>query len=1016
MHLLRRLKIEFIYVLLTVALFAAVGKDAVAQTYGGVSGTVHDPSKAVIASAKVTAVDLGTGATSVAMANSEGFYTFPNLPVGSYRISAESAGFSTEVQNQVTVNVASPVRLDFTLAPGSVNQTVEVQSQALAIDTTTAALGNTMDTRQLSDLPINGRDYGRFSLLTPGAVARSNYIADLSFDGLHSVHNQFSIDGIDASRVDQPYMANGYERGARLLTGSMETVAEFKVQTSAYQAQYGRAAGSEVNIVTKSGSNKIHGEVYDFFRNDALDSSNFFALTKPEFRYNDFGANLAGPVRHDKTFYFANYEGSRQLVGITANGTTASPLLLSEVMATSPQLAPILAQFPVGTSTTNNSLIDNYTANAVSNVREDTGSARVDQIFSDKDTAFARLNINDTDVFGPLFGVTPSAFGVNDHQSVPIRTTNAAIHEAHIFSPRLVNDALVGMQRWVSTIGSYEPVPNTIIGGLTISPGNQGTYYQAGTSFQYGDNITYVKGKHTIKAGTQIYRIQVNRSSTDYNSMVFPATIDPVTGELNFLDFINDQLSSVSVTVGDPGHGTRATQLGFFAQDTYQLRSNLTIDYGLRYDLETVPHDSHWATQTYDPTTGALAAPGGSYFNANEADFQPRLGIAWQPKDKMVVHAAIGVFYQAYPVGFGSYDVPLNNIPGNVSLNSNTVPDLSYPYTPYLGDNTAGAPTVFGFPVHKPDIYSIQRSFSVAYQVAPNTGLEVAYVGNHGVNLWREIDINYVEQNTAIRPNPNFSDIFLETNTGFSGYNALQISLIRRVSKGLHVEGAYTYGHAIDNVQDQGLFASEPQDNNNIKAERGNGSGDIRHNVSFNLLYDLPMGKGHDFLGTSSKTVSLLASGWEVNALGIIHSGIADNIGLDTNTYGNGDYTNQRPDFVPGVHQYVQNRGVHQFFNPDAWSLPAAGTFGNSPRNGVYGPGFAQIDSSLIKQTPLSEGRSIEFRAEFFNMFNHPNFAQPDSTWTSKTDPSFGKFYSTFGSTIGLGTPRQIEFGLKLHY
>jgi Carboxypeptidase regulatory-like domain len=1003
MHSLRRLKIGIIYVLLTVSLFAAVGKDAAAQTYGGVSGTVHDPSKAVIGSAKVTAVDISTGATSVAIANAEGFYTFPNLPVGIYRITAENAGFNTEVQNQVMVNVASALRLDFTLAPGSVKQTVEVESQALAIDTTTAALGNTMDTRQLSDLPINGRDYGRFSLLTPGAVARSNYIADLSFDGLHSVHNQFSIDGIDASRVDQPYMANGYERGARLLTGSMETVAEFKVQTSAYQAQYGRAAGSEVNIVTKSGSNKIHGEVYDFFRNDALDSSNYFATTKPEFRYNDFGANLAGPVRHDKTFYFANYEGSRQLVGITADGTTASQLLLSEAMATSPQLAPILSQFPVATSTTSNPLVGIYTANKVSNVREDTGSARVDQIFSDKDSAFARLNINDTNVFGPLFGVQSSAFGVNDHQTVPIRTTNAAIHEAHIFSPRLVNDALAGMQRWVSTIGAYEPVPDTNIAGLAISPGNEGLYYQAGTSFQYGDNLTYVKGKHTIKAGTQIYRIQVNRSSSDYNDMLFSS----------IQDFIDDKLSSVGVTVGDPGHGTRATQLGFFVQDTYQLRSNLTIDYGLRYDLETVPHDSHWATQTFDPTTGALAAPGGSYFNANEADFQPRLGIAWQPKDKMVVHAAIGVFYQAYPVGFGAYNVPLNNIPGNVSLNSNTVPDLSYPYTPYLADNTAGAPTVYGFPVHKPDIYSIQRSFSVAYQLAQNTGLEVAYVGNHGVNLWRELDTNYVEQNTSIRPNPNFSDIFLETNTGFSGYNALQISLIRRVSKGLHVEGAYTYGHAIDNVQDQGLFASEPQDNNNIKAERGNGSGDIRHNVSFNLLYDLPMGKGHDFLATAPKAVTFLASGWEVNALGIIHSGIADNIGLDTNTYGNGDYTNQRPDFAPGVNQYVQNRGVHQFFNPDAWSLPAAGTFGNSPRNGVYGPGFAQIDSSLIKQTPLSEGRSIEFRAEFFNMFNHPNFGQPDSTYG---DSTFGQIFSTFGSTIGLGTSRQIEFGLKLHY
>jgi hypothetical protein len=999
--------------MLAAMLFCAANPLANAQIYGGISGTVQDTARAVIQGAKVTAVNENTGAATTAVTDGEGFYTFPNLLVGSYRITAESPGFAKEVQNDVAVSVDTPLRLNFTLPAGAVSQSVVVTSQALAIDTTTAALGNIMDQRQLSSLPINGRDYARFSLLTPGAVARSNYIADLSFDGLHSVHNQFSIDGVDASRVDQPYMANGYERGARLLTGSLETVAEFKVQTSDYQAQYGRAAGSIVGIVTKSGGNQIHGEVYDYFRNDALDASNFFAVQKPEFRFNDFGANIAGPVRHDKTFYFVNYEGSRQLIGITANGTVPSALLISEVQATSPQLQPVLDQMPAGTNSTSDPLVDQYTANRVSNVREDTGSARVDQFFSEKDSGFARLNINDTNTFGPLFGVSPSAFGVNDHQVVPIRTTNAAIHEAHIFNPHFLNDALVGLQRWVSTIDTAESVPQTTITGLTISPGNQGLYYQAGTSIQFGDTLTYVHSNHTIKTGGTVYRIRVNRSSTDYTSMEFSS----------IQNFINDQLSTANITVGDPGHGTRATQIGFFVQDTWHVRDNITLDYGLRYDLETVVHDSHYATQTYDPTTGTLAAPGGSYYHINAADWQPRFGITWQPTGKMAARGGFGTFYQAYPVGFGSYDVPLNNIPGNVSLNSLTAPGLSYPYNAFLTDNTAAAPTVYGFPVHKPDIYSEQWNASVAYQLAHNTGLEIAYVGNHGINLWREIDINYANNITGIRPNTNFSDIFLETNSGFSVYHGLQVSLIRRVAKGLHIEGAYTYGHAIDNVQDQGLFASEPQDNNNIKAERGDGSGDIRHNVSFNLLYDIPMGKGYGFLASSPRVVSTLVSGWQVNALGIVHSGIADNVYLGTNTFGNGDYTNQRPDYVRGAAQHVQNKSWRQYYNPDAWTVPLAGTFGDSPRNGVYGPGFTQADSSLVKQTPLTEGRSLEFRAEFFNMFNHPNFAQPNSTCGQSTPgtpncsgEAFGQITSTFGSTIGLGTSRQIEFAVKFHY
>ncbi len=975
-----------------------------AQTYGGISGTVRDASHAVVAGAAITATETSTNTVFTAVGSREGYYSLPNLPVGTYRISASSAGFSTEVQQGVHVNVASAVTLDFSLSPGEVQQDVQVSSQALAIDTTSAALGNTMDTRQIDELPMNGRDYARLSLLTPGAVARSSYIADLSFDGLHTVHNQFSIDGIDASRVDQPYMANGYERGARLLTGSLETVAEFKVQTSGYQAQYGRAAGSEVNIVTKSGSNHIHGELYDYFRNDALDASNFFALTKPEFRFNDFGANIAGPIRRDKTFYFVNYEGSRQLVGITANGTVPSPLAISEVQATSPQLQPILDQMPAGISPVpDQPLIYTYTANAVSNVREDTGSVRVDQNFSEKDSAFFRLNINDTNTFGPLFGVQSSAFGVNDHQVVPIRTTNMALHENHTFSPHMVNDALVGMQRWVSTIGSYEPVPATTIVGYTINPGNEGLYFQAATSFQYGDILTYVHGQHTIKTGGSAYRIQVNRHSSDYDFIYF-GSID---------DFINDKLSSAGVTAGDPGHGTRATQLGFFVQDTWQLRSNLTMDYGLRYDIETVPHDSKYATQTFDPETNTLAHPGGSYFHINNKDFQPRLGFSWQPMPKAVVRTSVGLFYQAYPVGFGSYNVPLNNVPGNVSLNSLTIPNLSYPYAPFLSEGTVNPPTVYGFPTHKPDIYSEQWNFSLAYQLAANTGVEVAYVGNHGVNLWRETDINYNLQNSQLRPNTAFGDIYLEGNTGFSSYSGLQLSIIRRVAQGLHVEGAYTYGHVIDNVQDQGLFASEPQDNNNIKAERGNGSGDIRHNFSTNLLYDIPMGSGHSFLGGSAGLVSKLASGWQVNELGLVHSGIADNVGYGGNSYGNGDYTNQRPDLVPGASTYAPGKNYQQWLNPKGWTDPAAGTFGDSPRNSIYGPRFTQIDSALVKQTPLGEDRSLEFRSEFFNMFNHPNFGQPDTTYG---DGGFGQIFSTFGRTIGFGTSRQIEFALKLRY
>jgi hypothetical protein len=997
-------KVEAVFLPAILVLLCWAPLGARAQTFGSIAGVVKDSSGAVVVRAKVTAENTATSVSRTVESNSNGIYSFPTLQPGNYQITVEFTGFQTEVESHITANAISPITLDFTLHAGRVDEVVQVTGSAPAIDKETAALGTTFDTREVGNLPINGRDYARFSLLVPGAVARSNYIADLSFDGLHTVHNQYSIDGVDASRVDQPYMANGYERGARLLTGSLDTISEFRVQTSGYQAEYGRAAGSMVNIVTKSGGNQMHGSVYDYLRNDAFDASNFFATKKPEFRFNDFGGNLGGPIRHDKTFYFLNYEGSRQIIGITGSGTVPSLLADQEATATSPAVAPLVAQMPTTHLTpTSDPLVDNYTITSNSQVREDTGSVRVDQILSQKDSAFARLNINDSDVSGPLFGVNPSALGVNDHQLVPIRTTNIAIHEGHIFNPNFLNDALFGFQRWASVLSSQEPVPLTTIVGLTIEPGSQAYYLQNSNSFQYGDNMTYVKGKHTIKWGGSAYRIQVNRRSTQYDTIQYNS----------IQDFINNQLALASITVGDPGHGTRATQLGAYVQDSYKLRPNLNIDFGGRWDAETVPHDSRYATQTFDPETGALAAPGYRYFEMNKRNFEPRFGIAWSPRNTLVVRASFGIFYQAYPVGFGAYDVPLNNIAGNTTLLQTQIPGLSYPYTPYISQGSVPPPTVYGFPTIKPDIYSNQWNTSVAYQFRWDTAIQVAYVGNHGVNIWREEDINYYSPTLGARPNAHFSDIYLETNSGFSSYNGFQLSLIRRVARGLHADLQYTLGHAIDNVQDQGLYASEPQDNNNIKAERGNGSGDIRHNFSFSALYDIPAGDNHAFLGSSPAPVRLLVSGWQLNALGLLHSGIADTIYIGTNTYGNEDYTNQRPNVVGGQPFYNARKNWQSWLNSNAWSLPASGTFGNSGRNTIYGPTFKQIDTSLIKETPLSEGKSLEFRAEFFNFFNHPNFAQPDTTFATE---GFGTTFNTFGATIGLGTPRQIQLALKLKF
>src|SRR6266576_3027165 len=342
---------------------------AKAQTAGEITGQVFDNSKAAEADATVTAKNVGTGETRSVKTDSQGLYRITELRVGTYDVSAERQGFRRQVQTGLVMSVAATVQLNFTIQVGEINEEVVVTSDAPIIEKGDASTGTTMDTQQIGELPINGRDYARFALLTPGAVLRSNFIADLSFNGLHTVHNQFSIDGIDASRVDQPYMANGFERGARLLTGSLDTIAEFRVQTSDYQAEYGRSAGSNINIVSKSGGNALHGTLFEFFRNSTLDAKNFFAVKtapKPKFRYNNFGGNMGGPIRKNTTFFFLNYEGSRQRIGITGSGTVPSDQLRSQVLATSPQLVDILNMFPPGTSHTADPLVDNFTTTSVS--------------------------------------------------------------------------------------------------------------------------------------------------------------------------------------------------------------------------------------------------------------------------------------------------------------------------------------------------------------------------------------------------------------------------------------------------------------------------------------------------------------------------------------------------------------------------------------------------------------------------------------------------------------------------
>jgi len=505
--------------------------------------------------------------------------------------------------------------------------------------------GITIDGALLRKLPINGRDYARFSLLTPGALPRSNQIADLSFHGLQTVHNQFVMDGVDASRVDVGYMANGNERGARLLTGSLETIEEFRVQTANYEAQFGRASGAFISIATRAGSNIFHGTAFHLLRNSALDTRDFFN-TKPEtkapFRFNNFGASLSGPLRKTSTFFTLNYEAARQRIGATATGTVPSAALRRAVLSTSPELAPILRIMPEGSAPTSQPLVDGYGAVRSLAVREDTGSARFDRYFRRGGRAYLRWSVNDSEVLGPLFTVSSGSFGLLDRQYVPIRTSNGAANYQFVATSSLMGELTAGVQRWDSfTDANGSGVPLTLITGLTIRAGDRGSGRSNHTSYQLGGSVTVSNGAHIAKFGGNVWNVRLVRQVSPTSILTF----------VSLEDLIANRVASATIGAGDPGSAVHVWQAAMYAQDSWRPAPRLTVDYGVRYDWSKPPYDPSRRTRPFDLQSRGLAPAGSAYFSANLLNVSPRLGVAWRPASRLILRSGYGIFFQSFPPG-----------------------------------------------------------------------------------------------------------------------------------------------------------------------------------------------------------------------------------------------------------------------------------------------------------------------------------------------------------------------------
>ncbi|MEK6334722.1 MAG: carboxypeptidase regulatory-like domain-containing protein [Acidobacteriota bacterium] len=1042
---------------------------ALAQTYrGSVRGTVYDPNQAAIPGAQVTITNVATGEMRTALSTSEGEYTIAGLAPGIYRLSVVVQLFKKHDERiEVLVNQEQRINVTLTLSGPDV---IEIDSTAEAsLKKDSASLGVVIENRQVEGLPLDGRNFFELALLVPGAVPAAQGSAgsvrgDFSFsvNGAREDSNNFLLDGV--YNVDPKLNTFG-------VRPPVDAIREFETLTSTYDASFGRSAGAQVNVVLKSGSNDLHGSIYEFHRNGALDAKNFFAPANepaPKYLRNQFGFSLGGPIRKDQTFFFTDYEGTRAREGITRvtnvptlaersgnfNGSffgvpidpfTGLPFPGGRIpdFRINDIGRRIAALYPAPNRATP---FANFVSSPVQRDRDDHFDVRVDHLRNSKSSLAFRYSFGDRTLFEPFAG---SGFSVvpgygND---VTRRSQNAMISETHVFSPTLVNDLRFAFNRVASAV-SQEGSPTSInravglpelssnprdfgLSFITVSGfsplGHEGNNPQNSVTntFQILDTATYSRGKHLLKFGADIRFVQQN-AFRDVQSRGL-IQFSPF-GQITF-NALGDLLLGFPLVTGgarvDNAQHLRSNSYNFFVNDSFRVSRNLTLIGGLRYEYNSPPVDAFDRANIYDPTTRRLVPVGTagvprSGFHPDRNNFAPRVGLAWTIGDRgnTVVRAGYGVYYDQSALAPGEalyFNAPYFDFNLFFSL----------PGLPLTLNNPF--PAFFPFPL--PDsALAIQRDLKTAYmqhwsanvqqQLGKSRVLEIAYVGSKGSNLLSARDINQPPPSVlppglpfVPRPNPFFDDITELESRASSRYDSLQVRFQQRLDFGLTALGSYTWSKSTDDASNFFSSAGDPnfpQDSNNPAAERGRSNFDVRHRLSVSYSYDLPFGKGKAYLADSGWISSFL-SGWQTLGIVTMQTGrpftVAlvpefDNSGTGRSALGFG--ANDRPNLTGDAN--LAARSPERWFNTAAFVFPAPGTFGNAGRNILEGPGYHNVNVSLVKNTPLTESLKLQLRAEAFNLFNHPNLNLPDNFLGS---PTFGRITSA-------RDPRHIQFGVKL--
>jgi outer membrane receptor protein involved in Fe transport len=980
--------------------------------YASLNGTVTDPSGALVQGARVAAVSSATGFRRETTTGAAGTYQMTGLAVGTYAVTVSRDGFKALELKQVELAVGQPRTIDAKLQVGAVADAVEVTASLETLNRTSAEVGGLIEAEQIKEIPVSGRNWASLMMLAPGAVNYSDGSQrSIRFNG-HSIDDaNYTFDGIDNNGVQEQT-----QKAETRLNIALDSIAEFRVSTAVYTAESGAAGGVQVQVVSKTGTNEFHGSTFYALRNDALDArSPFDGATIPPFTLHQFGANFGGPIKKDKAFFFMNYEGLRQDLGITQRSLVPSAAFRASVIAKSPVLKPLMDAYPVG-PTHIDATSDQIDLVASNSTREDAGMIRFDYRFNDHNTLYARYNIDDVYIDNPT-----DALG--SHNVVPHRPTNTVLAFQRILSPSIVNEAKLGINRANYHNWNYGVAPVSIsvsssnFGGLTSNSLDT----EVGTTFSYIDNLTMVRGRHTLKFGADVMRIRLNNSGNTITTQSLTYNSPD--------DFINNKALNASYNQGEGVVGNRRTFYQGYAQDEWKVTPNLTLNLGLRYEFYSVSHEILNRSAVVDIAgCGGFCPKGTPYYEPNTKDFGPRIGLAWAPTflhGKTTIRSGFGVYFGGNQND--DFSDPAESYVPRYSLTSSDFPALAYPLTAFLDPkNQLFSPKALDR--HRKDLSYNNWDFVIQQELGHDFVGQVSYIGGQGHHLFSKYTVNLINPATGKRPLSGFSSFGFKTNDGNDNFNTLQASLQRRFIRGLLFQMNYMWSHGI---ADASIGSGESVGFQNMACracDRSSSSIDVRHVMTMNAVYQLPFGKGTKVLNAGG-ALSQLVGGWELAGIASARTGLPVNIALTraASALLDGNTSGQRPNLVAGVPIYAANQTINNWFNPAAFSVPANGTWGNLGRYIANGPGAYEIDSSLQKRFHLTERVAIHFRASAFNLLNHPEYKIPGGTVGSvtgsgtnlsiKPSASFGRITGILNTgATGTGAPRRIEFQFRAEF